>query len=147
MLESAVSPRPPSYDKKVALVLQGGGALGSYQASVYEALISLEYTPDWVAGVSIGAPNAAIIAVNVPADRLARLHTFWEEVTSRTAWWPAELDPTSAEVRRKTSAAAALLCGQPGFFPPRVRHNHCDARRWQARGRSVEAIGREELHR
>ena len=141
-------------------MLQGGGALGSYEASVYEALTSLEYTPDWVAGFSIGAPNAAIIAGNALADRLARLRTFWEEVTSLTAWWPAELDPTSAEVRRKTSAAAALLCGQPGFIPPRVpitwwsavqppnqSHNHSDARQWQARGKSVEAIGRKELHR
>src|SRR5580704_9404329 len=47
--------RPPSYDKKVALVLQGGGALGSYQAGAYEALASSEYLPDWVAGISIGA--------------------------------------------------------------------------------------------
>ena len=53
-----------SYDKKIGLVLQGGGALGSYQAGVYEALAAAEYTPDWVAGVSIGAINAAIIAGN-----------------------------------------------------------------------------------
>ena len=56
--------RPPSYDKKVSLVLQGGGALGSYQAGVYEALAPSEYLPDWVAGISIGAINAAIIAGN-----------------------------------------------------------------------------------
>jgi NTE family protein len=55
-----------SYDKKVGLVLQGGGALGSYQAGVYEALASSEYSPDWVAGISIGAINAAIIAGNAP---------------------------------------------------------------------------------
>jgi NTE family protein len=47
--------RPASYDKKIGLVLQGGGALGSYQAGVYEALASTEYLPDWVAGISIGA--------------------------------------------------------------------------------------------
>ena len=56
--------RPASYDKKVGLVLQGGGALGSYQAGVYPALASSEYLPDWVAGISIGAINAAIIAGN-----------------------------------------------------------------------------------
>jgi NTE family protein len=56
--------RPASYDRKVGLVLQGGGALGSYQAGVYEALASSEYVPDWVAGISIGAINAAIIAGN-----------------------------------------------------------------------------------
>jgi hypothetical protein len=54
--------RPASYDKMVGLVLQGGGALGSYQAGVYEALASSEYIPDWVAGISIGAINAVIIA-------------------------------------------------------------------------------------
>ena len=56
-------PRSPSYDKKVALVLQGGGALGSYQAGVYEVIASSEYVPDWVAGISIGAINAAIIEI------------------------------------------------------------------------------------
>ena len=58
--------RPASYDKKVALVLQGGGALGSYQAGVYEVLADSEYLLDWVAGMSIGAINAAIIAGNPP---------------------------------------------------------------------------------
>ncbi len=62
MTDSSLPARPASYDKKVALVLQGGGALGSYQAGVYEALASSEYVPDWVAGISIGAVNAAIIA-------------------------------------------------------------------------------------
>ena len=62
MTEGTPLARPASYDKKVGLVLQGGGALGSYQAGVYEALASSEYTPDWVAGISIGAINAAIIA-------------------------------------------------------------------------------------
>src|SRR6201985_3593229 len=62
--------RPASYDRKVGLVLQGGGALGSYQAGVYEALSSSGYTPDWVAGISIGAINAAIIAGNAPNDRV-----------------------------------------------------------------------------
>ncbi|HMA74316.1 MAG TPA: patatin-like phospholipase family protein [Xanthobacteraceae bacterium] len=61
--------RPPSYDKKIGLVLQGGGALGSYQAGVFEALASSEYLPDWVAGISIGAINAAIIAGSRPENR------------------------------------------------------------------------------
>jgi NTE family protein len=65
--------RPASYDKKVGLVLQGGGALGSYQAVVFEALASSEYLPDWVAGISIGAINAAIIAGNAPEHRVQRL--------------------------------------------------------------------------
>ena len=78
--------RPASYDKKVSLVLQGGGALGSYQAGVYEALSSSEYLPDWIAGISIGAINAAIIAGNAPQNRVARLRSFWEEITAPTAW-------------------------------------------------------------
>jgi NTE family protein len=57
MLHGSLPVRPPSYDKKIGLVLQGGGALGSYQAGVYEALASSEYLPDWVAGISIGAIN------------------------------------------------------------------------------------------
>lgn len=68
--------RASGYDKKVALVLQGGGALGSYQAGVYEALAGSEYLPDWVAGISIGAINAAIIAGNAEADRVAKLRRF-----------------------------------------------------------------------
>ena len=76
--------RPPSYDKKIGLVLQGGGALGSYQAGVYEALASSEYLPDWVAGISIGAINAAIIVGNRPENRVKCLRSFWEEVTAQT---------------------------------------------------------------
>ena len=70
IMDEGIAPaRPASYDKKVGLVLQGGGALGSYQAGVYEALASSEYMPDWVAGISIGAINAAIIAAPVRSMR------------------------------------------------------------------------------
>jgi NTE family protein len=65
----------------VALVLQGGGALGAYQVGVYEALAEANINPDWVAGVSIGAINSAIIAGNEPAERVAKLRTFWQEIT------------------------------------------------------------------
>jgi predicted acylesterase/phospholipase RssA len=82
MTEGTAPARPASYDKKVGLVLQGGGALGSYQAGVYEALASSGYMPDWVAGISIGAVNAAIIAGNAPKDRVHRLRSFWEEITA-----------------------------------------------------------------
>ena len=110
--------RPASYDKKVALVLQGGGALGSYQAGVYEALASSEYLPDWVAGISIGAINAAIIAGNAPENRVARLRSFWEEITAPTAWWPSGLNGPLAVCQQKASALSALMFGQPGFFAP-----------------------------
>ena len=72
-LMTNVTPPPASYDKKVGLVLQGGGALGSYQAGVYEALASSEYLPDWVGGISIGSINAAIMAGNAPEHRVDRL--------------------------------------------------------------------------
>jgi NTE family protein len=111
--------RPTSYDKKVALVLQGGGALGSYQAGAYEALAASEYLPDWVAGISIGAINAAIIAGNAPEKRVGCLRTFWEEITAPSAWWPSGLTGPLAIWGRKASVLSALALGQPGFFVPR----------------------------
>ena len=115
-------PRPASYDKKVGLVLQGGGALGSYQAGVYEALAESEYLPDWVAGISIGAINAAIIAGNPPERRVERLRQFWEGITAPVAPWAGwllgALEAGFADPRR-LGAASAILLGQPGFFAPR----------------------------
>jgi NTE family protein len=111
--------RPASYDKRVGLVLQGGGALGSYQAGVYEALASSEYLPDWVAGISIGAINAAIIAGNRPDDRLKHLRAFWNEVTGHTNSWPDGLGWPFAAWQRQASAFMAVMYGQPGFFAPR----------------------------
>src|SRR3977135_3651000 len=89
MSDRTPPPRPASYDKKVGLVLQGGGALGSYQAGVYEALASSHYQPGWVAGISIGAINAAIIAGNAPGRRVERLRDFWGATTAPTRPWPA----------------------------------------------------------
>jgi NTE family protein len=66
----------------IALLLQGGGALGSYQGGVYEALAEAGLQPDWVAGISIGALNSAIIAGNPPDVRIERLRQFWESVTA-----------------------------------------------------------------
>jgi Patatin-like phospholipase len=74
--------RPAGCDR-VALVLQGGGALGAYQAGVYQALQEADVEPDWVSGVSIGAINSAIIAGNSRRRRLDRLRTFWEMITER----------------------------------------------------------------
>src|SRR5438128_2376397 len=112
--------RPVSYTKKVALVLQGGGALGSYQAGVYEALSTSDYLPDWIAGISIGAINAAIIAGNAPEHRVARLRSFWEEITAPTAQWPSGLSGPLAAWQLKASGVLALMFGQPGFFAPRA---------------------------
>ena len=110
--------RPASYDKCVALVLQGGGALGSYQAGVYETLSTSEYLPDWVAGISIGAINAAIIAGNAPDKRVQRLHDFWDGVTASQSPWPA-LPSGLLGNAHGLSALSAALFGQAGFFTPR----------------------------
>src|SRR5690348_4353116 len=110
--------RPASYDKKVVLVLQGGGALGSYQAGVYEALSTSEYLPDWVAGISIGAINAAIIAGNEPEHRVERLKAFWDGITAPSSLWPA-LSGAFPGDHRRASSLNALMFGQPGFFAPR----------------------------
>ncbi len=68
--------------ERIALLLQGGGALGAYQAGVYQALAEADLHPDWVAGISIGAINSAIIAGNPPELRVQRLREFWETVSA-----------------------------------------------------------------
>ncbi len=122
MTDAPQPPRRNSYNKMVALVLQGGGALGSYQAGVYEALATSEYQPDWVAGISIGAINAAIIAGNAPERRVDKLRRFWETVTAPPSFWPVWLDglvPLPSQ-RRQFGSAQALLFGQSGFFGPHL---------------------------
>jgi predicted acylesterase/phospholipase RssA len=89
MIDRKLTPRPSAYDKKVSLVSQGGGALGSYRAGVYEALALSDYMPDWVAGILIGAINVAILAGNASENRVAQLGDFWHEITTPSAWWPA----------------------------------------------------------
>ena len=105
--------------ERVGLVLQGGGALGAYQAGVYEALAEIGCAPNWLSGVSIGAVNASIIAGNKPEDRLAKLHKFWDLVSGRKVWaYTPEGDHFRA-LRNLTSAWMTLTMGQPGFFKPR----------------------------
>src|SRR6516164_7702343 len=108
------------YDKQIALVLQGGGALGSYQAGVYEAMAEYGYKPDWVAGISIGAINSAIIAGNPPQDRVAKLREFWNQVSSPSASWLDLPFEVWQDTMRRLSAMSALLFGQPGFFRPNL---------------------------
>ena len=119
MTDEIPTVRPASYDKKVGLVLQGGGALGSYQAGVYEALAASEYLPDWVAGISVGAINAAIIAGNAPEHRVQSLRSFWEAITAPTILWPPAPAGLPAEWQHRASALSALMFGQRGFFTPR----------------------------
>ena len=73
--------------ERIALALQGGGALGAYQGGVYQALAEAALHPDWVAGISIGAINAAIIAGNPPAARVDKLREFWELVSAPQTQW------------------------------------------------------------
>src|SRR5690348_18016044 len=122
-MANRIPPRPASYDKKVGLVLQGGGALGSYQAGVYEALASSDYLPDWVAGISIGGINAAIIAGNTPEHRVERLRNFWEEITATTKLWPSAPTGPLAEWQKRVSAYTTVMFGQSNFFTPRPPHH------------------------
>ncbi len=100
------------------LVLQGGGALGAYQAGVYEALHAADGSPTWVAGISIGAINAALIAGNPPHLRRQRLRAFWEllSASGQTPTLPAE---GMRETLNDVSALQVALFGVPGFFSPR----------------------------
>jgi NTE family protein len=113
----------------IALLLQGGGALGAYQAGVYEALSEANLAPDWVAGISIGAVNAALIAGNPPNTRVAKLREFWKLITAGGPWnGPAQFalarSATRGEFTRgllnQLSAGTALIGGAAGFFAPRV---------------------------
>lgn len=113
------APPQPDLSPQTVLVLQGGGALGAYQAGVYEALAEADARPDWVAGISIGAINAAIIAGNAPGDRVANLRRFWHGVSRELPW---RLDEPTGFARRtfnEISAQWVATLGIPGFFSPR----------------------------
>ena len=110
----------------VALVLQGGGALGAYQAGVYEALSEAGIHPNWISGVSIGAINAAIVAGNPPDTRIDRLRDFWTQVTADGPW-PGAGDACFSlakgdamrQLINQMSANFATVGGARGFFGPR----------------------------
>jgi NTE family protein len=106
-------------ERRTVLVLQGGGALGAYQAGAYEALSEAGQAPDWVAGISIGAVNAAIIAGNAPENRIARLRAFWERVSSQVQAGPLFDGTDPREFFNYMSAAYVSTLGVPGFFEPR----------------------------
>jgi NTE family protein len=110
--------RPDRCDR-IALVLQGGGALGAYQAGVYQAMHEANIEPNWVSGVSIGAINSAIIAGNPPERRVARLREFWERITDRKVWLFTPDGDIPRKARNATSAWLTSTLGQPGFFTPR----------------------------
>src|SRR6202790_400621 len=105
---------------KPVLVLQGGGALGSYQAGAYQALCHCDFEPEWIAGISIGAINAAIIAGNPREKRVARLKEFWEMVSAPVPWDPVGKGDRARAYFNETSAALIAAFGVPGFFTPRL---------------------------
>jgi NTE family protein len=109
-----------SFQGECVLVLQGGGALGSYQAGVFEALADQDIEPTWVAGISIGAINSALIAGNPPATRAARLREFWDLVSSSVPDIPFEMGDRWRAGLNEASALQVMLFGVPGFFTPRV---------------------------
>ena len=101
------------------LVFQGGGALGAYQAGVYEALEAVGEAPHWIAGISIGAINAALIAGNPPGRRLGRLREFWDLASSSCAAWACRPGAALRGAINDAAAFSALVLGVPGFFAPR----------------------------
>jgi len=111
----------------IALLLQGGGALGAYQGGVYEALAEAGLEPDWVAGISVGAINSALIAGNAPELRVQRLRQFWQSITSDPRWdWCHSLLPQlmkgdfGQSLTNQLSAASVACGGVAGFFAPRM---------------------------
>ena len=107
-----VQSRPPF--ECIALLLQGGGALGAYQGGVYQALAESNLHPDWVAGISIGAINSAIIAGNPPDQRVAKLRAFWEGITANPLFdWAAGIEhlaPRGDVARGAFNQMSALRC-------------------------------------
>ena len=103
----------------IALVLQGGGALGAYQAGVYEEIATIPTEPHWVAGVSIGAINAALIVGNPPGRRIERLREFWKLVSSGVSGVAPLWDGQRAAFHQASAAFSALI-GVTGFYQPRV---------------------------
>jgi len=107
--------RERSIKEQVVLVLQGGGALGAYQAGVYQALMEGGIEPDWVIGTSIGAINGALIAGNEPGNRIARLREFWDSAARKNSldqFWPTAIFGNSL------ANLSTIMSGIPGFFAP-----------------------------
>ena len=117
------SERPPF--ERIVLLLQGGGALGAYQAGVYQALAEANLHPDWVAGISIGAINSALIAGNPSERRVEKLREFWETVSAPPFGVPyiaaiEGSDEFTHTLINQASSWGTVVGGAPGFFQPRV---------------------------
>ena len=104
--------------QSIGLVFQGGGALGAYQAGVFQALDEAGIEANWLSGVSIGAINAAIIAGNGKGKRLDRLRDFWETISARKIWHFTPDGDVFRRMRNQASSMMTMLSGLPGFFAP-----------------------------
>src|ERR1700756_4658977 len=100
---------------QIVVVFQGGGALGAYQAGVYQALHEAGIEPDWIIGTSIGAINASLIAGNEAPNRLQRLEEFWGRMADKAFW---HASAAWAGAGQPLSYWKALSYGVPGFFEP-----------------------------
>jgi NTE family protein len=107
-------------DEKRVLVLQGGGALGAYQAGAYEALMKEGQEPEWIAGISIGSINAAIIAGNTPENRVPKLRAFWDRLSSGLQGASFLPGQQGRSLFNEVSSMTAAMFGIPGFYAPRM---------------------------
>ncbi|MES2127972.1 MAG: patatin-like phospholipase family protein [Pseudomonadota bacterium] len=120
-MTTAAKPNPLNpQNLRIVLVLQGGGALGAYQAGVYQALHEHDLVPDWIVGTSIGAINAALIAGNEQANRLQRVKAFWDRVSHRDTIDMKRVGETERRSNITLTTMDTVLRGAPGFFMPRL---------------------------
>jgi NTE family protein len=122
--------------QRIALVLQGGGALGAYQVGVFQALDEHGFAPDWVGGTSIGAINGALIAGNPPERRFRRLKEFWSTIALEDLFDPRRLSDSLRQAYSFWTAMAACAGGRPRFFSP-----HPFLPFWARRSGSSDAAG------
>src|SRR5438445_13832841 len=119
-MKTKTASKPMPHKRRIALVLQGGGALGSYQAGVFQALHEHDIAPDWVVGTSIGAINAAIIAGNDPANRLVRLKEFWRRIAHKDGIDMHKVIDSARQFNTRLSTLDVMMRGVKGFFSPRL---------------------------
>ena len=108
-----------NFDHEI-LLFQGGGALGAYQAGIYEGLAEEGMTPNWFVGISIGAVNSAILAGNPPERRLERLRAFWDRVSAYAPLTPPAMLGALRPFMDRLSVWSVATFGIPGFFVPRI---------------------------
>lgn len=120
ILRPVPTANPRRSKNRIALVLQGGGAMGAYQAGVYQALDENGFCPDWIVGTSIGAINGALIAGNAPSRRLERLKQFWRHVSQAEGVDMVRMSDATRQLHARMSTVGIIMQGVSGFFTPRL---------------------------